>query len=154
MRLPHAYGVPAQTRDNSCLTSCLATVFDTASVCFIQSIVTEHPSFQSETCLDRLEYLRFNESISPGGAVGSQSMSGSRHRSDVGSSTLFRQHFGEARWEGSSLVGSVGEIMLRRALFLFSGKQRIDLSSSRYQHLRCPFGFGAGSRPCPQRPLR
>src|SRR2546426_8444333 len=27
MRLPHAYGVPAQTRDNSCLTSCLATVF-------------------------------------------------------------------------------------------------------------------------------
>src|SRR2546422_4154691 len=32
------------------------------------TIVHEHLSFQSETCLDRLEYLHFDESISPGGA--------------------------------------------------------------------------------------
>src|SRR5437899_9110263 len=42
-------------------------------------------------------------------------ISRSRHRSDVGSSTLFRQHFGEARC--GALASSVGEIMLRRTFF-------------------------------------
>ncbi|PYU17247.1 MAG: hypothetical protein DMG29_01910 [Acidobacteria bacterium] len=42
MRLPQVYGVPPQTRKNSCLTSCLATVFGTAGAfSFIQ------PSFTS-----------------------------------------------------------------------------------------------------------